>query len=182
MDYTEKTLSSREVYAGAIIRVHVDRVALCSGRETRREVVDHPGGVAVLPLDGEGNVYCVRQFRYPVGEHLLEVPAGKLDPGEEPLACAVRELSEETGFSAGKLTDLGKIYPSPGYCRETLYLYLAEELAFGAAHPDENEFLDVERLPLAELVRRVLDGEVPDAKTAVAVLKVQRLLEERANG
>ena len=179
MDYTEKTLKCEEKYRGKIIYVHRDAVSLPDGAEAAREVVEHSGGVGVLPVDEHGNAWCVRQFRYPLGVHLLEVPAGKLEPGESPIDCAVRELGEETGFSAAEFTYLGMIYPSPGYCRETLYIYLATGLSRGEAHPDRGEFLDVETYPLETLYRMVLDGELADAKTAMAVLKAKLILDER---
>ena len=179
MDYTEKQLSREVLYEGRIIKVYKDGVRLPNGHESIREIVDHPGGVAIVPLDAEGNIYCVRQYRYAYRTMLLETPAGKLEPGEEPMDCAVRELGEETGFTADRYTYLGELYPSPGYCRESLYIYLAEGLHRGAQHLDADEFLSVERRPLAELVRMVMEGEIPDAKTVVAVLKTDRLLRER---
>lgn len=182
MELTEKKILRRDIFSGAVIDVHVDQVELPNGSMARREVVDHPGAVAVIPVDSDGSVYCVRQFRYPVGEVLLEVPAGKLARGEDPCLCAERELSEETGFSAGRMTYLGKIYSSPGFAGEVLYLYLAEELVCGKAHPDADEFLDIERISLDELARMVTAGEVPDAKTQIAVLRTKMLMEERSNG
>lgn len=179
MDYTEKTLKCEELFRGRIIYVHRDAVRLPDGSASTREIVEHPGGVAVIPVDANGDVWCVRQYRYAFGSEMLEVPAGKLETGEDPLECAVRELSEETGLRAGKYTFLGKLYPSPGYCRETLYLYLATELTQGEAHLDDGEFLDVERIPLRELFRRAMENELPDAKTAMAVLKAKLLLDER---
>ena len=179
MDYTEKTLSCEEKYRGRIIYVHRDVVALPDGNEAVREVVEHSGGVGVLPVDENGNAWCVRQYRYAFGAHLLEMPAGKLEPGEKPIECAVRELSEETGFTAAEYTFLGKLYPSPGYCRETLYIYLATGLTRGEAHLDKGEFLDVETYPLETLYQMVMDDALPDAKTAMAVVKAKLILDER---
>ena len=179
MDYTEKTLSSEEIFRGRIMYVHRDTVRLPDGSAAMREIVEHPGGVAVIPVDENGDVWCVRQYRYAYATDMLEVPAGKLEPDEDPLECAVRELSEETGLRAENYTFLGKLYPSPGYCRETLYLYLATALTRGEAHLDEGEFLHVERIALRELFDMVMRDALPDAKTAMAVLKAKLLLDER---
>ena len=163
MDYTEMTIASEEKYKGKILSVHRDRVRLSDGTEAVREVVEHSGGVGVLPVDEQGNAWCVRQYRYPFGAHLLEVPVG-----------------EETGFTAGKFTFLGELYPSPGYCHETLYIYLATGLTRGKAHLDKGEFLDVEQYKLDELYAMALRGGLPDAKTAMAVIKAKLLLDERS--
>ncbi len=179
MDYTETPVGRVNRYEGLIVNVTVDRVQLHDGGIVMREVVDHPGGVAVLPVDDEGFAYCVQQFRYPFRKHLLEVPAGKLERGENPRESAARELSEETGLSAGTLVDLGRIYASPGFSNEVLHLYLALDLTAGDAHPDRNEFLDVQRLPLTELAERVMSGEIGDGKTVIAVLKAMRYFESR---
>ena len=178
MENVETTLEQKEIYRGKIITVHVDRIRQSSGRTADREVVEHHGGVGVLPLDDYGRVCCVRQFRYPYREQVLEVPAGKLEEGEEPLTCAVRELSEETGFSAESFVYLGQLYPSPGYCSEILHLYLATGLRAGSAHPDEGEELNVEWYTLEELLDMCMRGEIKDAKTVVAILKTKRYLEE----
>ena len=178
MDYTEKKLRLVNRYEGIIVNVNVDLARLPDGKERFREVVEHPGGVCVLPVDGDGTTFCVRQFRYPMREHLLEAPAGKLELGEEPLTCAVRELSEETGFTAGRLIPLGRYYTSPGFSTECLHLYLALDLSRGDAHPDDGEFLDLVRLPYTELLEKVRAGEIVDGKTAIAVLQAEHFLRE----
>ena len=177
MDLTEKTLESHVLYEGKIIRVRKDTALLPNGNQAPREVVEHPGGVGIVPLDSDGCVLMVRQFRYPLGKTLLEIPAGKMEPGEDPQVCAERELSEEAGASAGKLTYLGYAYVSPGFCDEAIHLYLAEDLTFGQTHPDEDEFLRLERIPFQEMVHRIMNGEIEDAKTVAAVLKAKVLLD-----
>jgi len=177
MDFFEKTLTSEEKYNGIIVRVRLDDVELHTGRKTKREVVEHPGGVSILPVDEDGNAYMVRQFRYPFGRMLLEIPAGKREKGEEPLVCGARELEEETGLHADRLVDLGCCYTSPGYSTEVLYLYLALGLHRGESHPDEGEYLNVEKIPLATLVDMVMNNEIADGKTAIAILKASRWLE-----
>jgi ADP-ribose pyrophosphatase len=176
LDYVETTVKSELVYDGRILRVKNDTVSLYNGALAGREVVEHSGGVGIIPVDEDGNVYMVRQFRYPAGESLLEIPAGKLEYGEDPFECAVRELSEETGFTAETYTDLGRFYPSPGYCQEVLYIYLAQGLKPGKMHLDENEFLDVVEYPLDELVQMVMDNKLSDAKTIIAILKAKQIL------
>jgi NTP pyrophosphohydrolases including oxidative damage repair enzymes len=171
MDYTEKVLRPVNRYHGVIVDVRVDMVTVPNGNITLREVVEHPGGVCVVALDKDDCVYMVRQYRFPLGEHLLELPAGKLEKGEEPLSAAQRELSEETGLSAEKWESLGFLYTSPGFSTERLYLYLATELTRGQPHLDLNEFLDVERIPLSQLTKMVMRGELCDAKTISGVLK-----------
>ncbi len=175
MDMTEKTLSSREVYRGRILRVREDTVLLPNGQQGTREVVEHPGGVGILALDG-GDVLLVRQYRYVFSRVLTEIPAGKREPGEAPFLTAQRELREEIGAAAGEWTDLGALIASPGCYGETLYLYLARDLTFGAAHPDEDEFLEPLRVPFDTAVAQCLNGELTDAKTVAAILKAKILL------
>lgn len=179
MEYFETKLSGETKYHGVIVDVTLDEVALHTGEKTKREVVHHPGGVTVLPVDETGMAYLVRQFRYPFGKMLLECPAGKLEPGEEPRAAALRELSEETGLECAELLDLGHIYATPGYCTEVLHIYLALGLTQKQAHLDPGEYLNVEKHPLSELVERCMAGEINDGKTNIAVLKAARVLEAR---
>ena len=178
MDLTEKRLSRKEIFQGHIVNVHIDTVELPNGAEATREVVDHPGGVAVLALDGENIVLTVTQYRYPFGTTLVELPAGKLDhPGEDTAAAGLRELKEETGAVPERYELLGKILPSPGCYGEILYLYLAQDLHMEEQHLDEDEFLNVERVPFDEMVRRCMEGEIQDAKTVAAVLMAKLKLK-----
>jgi ADP-ribose pyrophosphatase len=179
MDFLERRIDSEEKYKGVIVRVRLDHAELCDGRIVRREVVEHPGGVCILPVDGEGNCTMVRQFRYPFGRMMLEAPAGKLEYGEDPLDCAVRELSEETGYTADELIDLGAMCTSPGFSTEVLHMYLALGLHPGKTHPDEGEFLNQEKIPLKTLVDMVMQGEIDDGKTIAVVLKAEKTLQNR---
>ena len=178
MDLTETTLERNDVFQGRIFSVHVDKVRLPNGETSVREVIEHGGGAAVLALDEQNNVLVVTQYRYTFGRALLEIPAGKLDrPGEDPADAALRELKEETGATPDDFRPLGYILPSPGCYSEKLYIYLARGLHFGEQHLDENEFLNVTRIPFDELFRRCMDGEIEDAKTVIAVLKTKLLLD-----
>lgn len=177
MDLTERFVSREEKFNGRILTVHVDTVTLPDGSLATREVADHPGGVAVVAIDEENHVLLVEQFRYVLGEPLLEIPAGKLEAGEEPYLAALRELKEETGAVPAFFQPLGKLYPSPGCYGETLHLFLARNLTFVEASPDADEFLNVERVPLDDLIRRILKNEITDAKTVAGVLKAKLYLD-----
>ena len=177
MDLSEKMVSSQTIFEGKIIKVTLDQARLPDGTLAGREVVYHPGGVAVLALDEDNTVYLVRQYRYPIQQLLLELPAGKLDHGEEDrLLGAQRELSEETGLEAAEWTYLGYTLASPGFCDEALHMYLARGLTRKKQHLDEDEFLDVVTMPFDELVRQVMDGVITDGKTVSTTLKVKVLL------
>ena len=176
MNLEEKPLTQEYRFRGRIINLRTDTAELPNGEVAGREVVEHPGGVCVAPLTDSGELLFVRQFRYPYGEILLELPAGKRDRAEEdPLECGKRELLEETGATAIRYRSLGCVYPSPGFCNEVIHLYLAEGLSFGEAQPDEDEFVEVERIPLSEAVTMVMNGEIRDAKTQIAILKIAEL-------
>ncbi len=176
MNLFEKNLSQKIIFRGNIITLNFDEVELPNGKIATREVVKHPGGVCVAALNSNNELLFVRQYRYPYNEVLLELPAGKLSPGEDPLECGKRELEEETGAKAGKYVSLGCLYPSPGFCNEIIYLYLATNLTSGDMSPDEDEFLEVESIPLEEAVEMVLSNEIKDAKSQVAILKVYEKL------
>ena len=174
----EERLRSEKIYRGRILDVSKDTVLLENGTEAIREVVHHPGGACVVPLTSDGCVLMVRQFRYPHHAETLEVPAGKLEYGEEPLQCAVRELKEEVGGEADVLEPLGSLYPTPAYDEEVIYMYLARQLKETHAQSlDEDEFLDVIRVPLGDAVQMVMDDRIKDAKTQIALLKTAFLLE-----
>ena len=175
----EEYLSREEIYHGKILHVVKDTVALPTGKKTLREVVLHPGAVAVVPLEEDGTVYMERQFRYPMDEILWEIPAGKIDPGEDPLVAAKRELEEETGLSAERITKLGMYYPSPAILGEKIHLYLAEGLSAGQVHRDADEFLQVVRVSLDEMVEKIMAGEIPDGKTQAALLRVAGMIKKR---
>ncbi len=177
---TEAFKSSEVVYDGKIIRVERWTVELPNGHDALREVVCHPGAAAVVPLDTDGNVIMVRQYRAPIGRLTLEIPAGKLDHvGEDPLECAKRELSEETGFHAAVWQKLTAMDTTPGFCNECIHLYLATGLSTGETHPDEDEFVATVRIPLKEAVAKVMDGTFRDGKTALGLMMAARVLASK---
>lgn len=173
MDLAEKRINGKTMYSGKIVNVHLDNIELPTGKPATREVVEHPGGVAVLPLEKDGSVVMVRQWRYPFMEELLEIPAGKLSPGESHYDCGLRELEEETGLIPERYEYLGCVYPSPGYSAEKLYLYLARDFKRVRSRPDEDEFLVVEKHLFGEIERLISEDKIRDAKTIAAVLKTK---------
>lgn len=169
----ERFAASEEIFDGVVLHVNKDTVTLPDGKSAVREVIRHVGAVCVVPLTEAGEVICVRQYRYAAGQVMLEIPAGKLDDKQEDRReAALRELREETGVRCETLTSLGAFYPAPAYSDELIDMYLAEGLTYGNTDPDEDEFLDVVRVPLEELVDMAMRGELPDAKTQMAVLRV----------
>ena len=175
MPHTEAMLESKEIFNGRVIRVTLDKVQLEDGTTSTREVVHHHGGACVLPVDADGNVTMVRQFRYALGEELWELPAGKLEAGEDPFEAAKRELSEECGLTAYTYTELGVVYPTVGYDSERIYLWAAEGLHTVGQHLDAGEFLDMVKMPFAQALGLVMDGTIKDSKTQVALLKYAQL-------
>lgn len=167
---TEKFLNSEVVFQGNLLNVFADKVELPNGKVASREYIKHPGAVAVVPITQEGNIVLVRQYRYPIGNVLLEVPAGKLDKGEDPDTCAFRELEEETGYVAKSIKRIASIYTTPGFTDEVIHLYIAENLTLSNPHPDEDEFLDVEIYSKEEIKTMIADGRINDAKSMLALL------------
>ena len=182
MELMEKTLDSRLVFDGRLLKIYRDEVELTDGGTSIREVVHHPGGAAVVALDSEGYVYLERQFRYPYHKVVTEIPAGKLEPGEDPAEAIRRELREEIGAEAGRWDALGYVMPSVGYTDEMLYLYFARELTFGERHWDEDEFLEPFKLPFTEALAMALDGRINDAKTVCALLRADAKMREETHG
>lgn len=178
MKLTEKTLEQDYIYRGKILDFHVDKAELENGRAVKRECVDHHGGVSVAALNDKNELYFVRQYRYPYHEIVLELPAGKLEKDEDPFEAGKRELREETGVAGKNYMNLGRLYPSPGYTNEIIYLYACRAETRGEDDLDEGEFLEVEKIPLEKAVKMVMSGEIMDAKTQALVLKTARLIEE----
>ncbi len=172
-----KPIASIPGFSGRIITVSTERLLYNNGREYDLDFVRHPGAAAVVALDDAGRVCLVRQYRHGVGEFLWEVPAGKLDVGEAPEVCAVRELAEETGVSAKRWTPLGRFLPAPGIFTEAIYLFLARDLVVGPPAPDADEELEVRWLPMVDAIAMVLRGECDDGKTALALWRAQYQLK-----
>ena len=178
--FTEKTIRSKTIFEGKLIHVQVDEVTLPDGGTSTREIVKHPGAVATLAITDEEKLILVRQFRKPLEKTTLELPAGKLDPGEAPEVCARRELEEETGYQAGKVEHLVSFYTSPGFADEVLHLYEARQLKVGEARPDPDEFVETVELTLDEAYAEIAKGQICDAKTVAAVyIWHNRVLQKR---
>lgn len=177
MIFEEKSVSSETIFEGKVIRVRVDQVAMPDGKLARRELVDHPGGVGIVAVTDQQEVILVKQFRKAIERAIYEIPAGKLDAGEGHEACGVRELEEETGCRAREFRYLGFMYPTPGFANEVTHLYLATGLYAGRMHPDQDEYLDVEKVPIEKVKEMIMQNEINDAKTICGVLKAIALLK-----
>ena len=169
-DLTEEKISEEKVFDGVLLHVQRDTVRLPNGKETVREWIRHPGASSILPILPNGDIVLVKQYRYPVGKITLEVPAGKLDNNEDPLNCALRELEEETGYVADKIKKLTTIATTVGFSDELIHLYVAESLSAGRFNPDDDEFINVVKIPFAEALKKVESGEIFDVKTIISIL------------
>ena len=181
MHLEEKTKDSAIVYDGKIFKIKRDNALLEDGSTAVREFVVHYGGVCILPVNADGTVLLVKQYRYPLGKVTLEVPAGKLERGEDHFEAGKRELLEETGTTAGSFEYLGEIAPIPAYTTEIIHMYLAKGLTFSAPDPDDDEFLDVVRMPFEEALEMVLDGRITDSKTMIILMKAALMKKSAGN-
>ena len=179
LDLFERTDNVQGIFNGRILTMHEDDITLCNGATAKRECVDHPGGVAVIGLTDDDEVLLVRQFRYPYKEVIYEIPAGKLEKGEDPFEAGKREFQEECGAVAEEYFSLGELYPSPGYTNEIIRLYGARKLSFSNQNLDDDEFLQVKRMKLETLVEKIMSGEIKDAKTVAAALKIRELMRSK---
>lgn len=177
MQIGEKIMKEDVIFHCPIFRVAGGKVLLPDGKEAARYRVLHTGGCGVLPLTSQGEVLLVEQYRYGIGQTTLEIPAGKLEPGEDPAECALRELKEEVGATTERLTELGTIAVTPAYDSEIIYIYMAQCYEFTTQKLDEDEFLRVHKMPMEQAVEMVLSGQITDAKTQIALLKASKLLK-----
>lgn len=178
MVFEEKTASSEEIFSGRIVKLRVDKVKMPKGNLADREIVEHPGGVGIVAVTDNDEIIMVKQFRKPVEKPIYEIPAGKLDEGEEHRTCGIRELEEETGYKAKNFEYLGFMYPSPGFCDEVTHAYLATGLVKGEVHLDPDEYLDVEYIPIQKVKEMIMNNEINDAKTIFGVFKALEILKK----
>lgn len=178
MVFEEKTVSREEIFDGVIIKLRVDKVEMPGGHLATREVVDHPGGVGIVAVTDDSEIILVKQFRKPIEKAIYEIPAGKLDNGEDHRVCGIRELREETGYTAENFEYLGFIYPSPGFANELTHVYLATGLTKGELSLDPDEFLDVEYIKIDTVKEMIMNNEINDAKTIYGVFKALEILKK----
>ncbi|BCS81204.1 NUDIX domain-containing protein [Anaerocellum diazotrophicum] len=179
MEFYEKTIDSTLIYDGSFISLKVDKVLLPNGNISQRAIVLHSGAAVVVPVDDDNNVILVKQFRKPIEKVIIELPAGKLDKGEDPLECAKRELEEETGYKAREFIKLTEIYTTPGFSNEVIHVYLATDLYRGEAHTDADEFVEVLKIKMTDAILMVKKGEIKDAKTIIGLLFANMYLQEQ---
>lgn len=176
MNYEEKTMKTEKIYEGKILNLRIDTVELPDKKYSKREIVEHPGAVAIVALTEENEIVLVKQYRKAVERVLLEVPAGKLEIGEEPKETAIRELKEETGFKSNRIEYLLEFYSSPGFSNEKIYLFLADGLVEGEAQPEKDEYIEVTKVKLDDLIDKIFKGEILDSKTIVGAFTVKDYL------
>jgi len=172
----ERTLSSQLIYDGQVVKLRVDTVRMPGGRETQREIVEHGDCVAIIAIDADDNVLLVKQFRKPVEKELLEIPAGSIDPGEDPVTTVRREMQEETGYLPQKVERLGGFYSSPGFCTEYLHLYLATDLTPSPLYAEDTESIKLVRVPISQIRSLIASGSICDAKSITGLLIYSSLL------
>ena len=173
----ETQLSTEQIYKGTLLDVRRDEITLPNGKTSAREYIKHPGAACIIPVLPEGNIALIKQYRYPVQSEMIELPAGKLDPGEKPEVCAKRELEEEIGYSAGKLTFVCNIHPAIGFASEKMWIYLAEDLVKTVENTDHDEFLVLMPTHFDDAIKMVWDGKITDVKTIIGLLWAERLLK-----
>lgn len=179
MEYEEKTMKTEKVYEGKIINLRIDTVELPDKKYSKREIVEHPGSVGIIPIIGDSMI-LVKQFRKPVEKSLLEIPAGKIEINEEPRETALRELSEETGYKTDSIKYLFEFYTSPGFSNEKMYLFLSDDLFEGKPDFDDNEYIEVEKIKIKDLVKMVHRGEIIDSKTIIGILHAEKYINQKA--
>lgn len=171
-------VKSEEVFKGKIIDVYHDTISLPDGRTALREIIKRGSAAAIVPVDSDGNIILVKQYRHPVGNCVLEIPAGMIEDGEDPLVCAKRELEEETSFKTNDLKFLTKMYSAIGFCDEQIYIYLADNLSQGSFNLDEDEFIEVEKYSLEDAISMIFNGKIVDSKTMVGILAYKDLIDK----
>ena len=181
MIYFEKTVSSKEIFSGRILRLRLDEVEMPGGNLAEREIIEHPGGVGIVAITDDDEIILVKQFRKPLEKAIYEVPAGKLEKGEDHRLCGIRELGEETGCTAENFEYLGHMYPSPGFADEVTHLYLATGLKQGENHLDPDEYLDIEHIKTSKVIDMIMNNEINDAKTIFGVFKALEYLRRRGS-
>ncbi|HSH37070.1 NUDIX hydrolase [Schnuerera sp.] len=179
MSYEEKTMKSEKIYEGKIVNLRIDTVELPDKKYSKREIIEHPGSVGIVPITEDGSIIMVEQFRKPVEKTLLEIPAGKIEITEEPKETALRELIEETGCIAKKMEYIFEFYTSPGFSDEKIYLFLATELEFGMEEPSEGEYIKVKKMKIDDLINMVNKGEINDSKTIISIFFAEKYINQK---
>lgn len=179
MSYEEKTMKSEKIYEGKIVNLRIDTVELPDKKYSKREIIEHPGSVGIIPIKEDGTVILVEQFRKPIEKSLLEIPAGKIEINEEPKETALRELVEETGYIANKMEYISEFYTSPGFSNEKIYLFLATELEFDKENPGEDEYIDIKKVKIEDLINMINRGEIIDSKTIIGIFYAEKYINQK---